>query len=264
MPDDARVGETRPRETVSTDWNTNANTHAHASAVADAATGQAETLGDAPRAGAMHYPARPEEGEGGEEEEKEEEQPTTTATLSKNALKRQRKVEYRAKMKALKKEQRKEQKAKEREEKKTEVAKRNETMTPEEAERDRAERLERSKAHRAEKIRLKEERLARLERAKEANTVRVVIDFDFEEFMTVRKRRSISTTDGFEDRQGRDFLYSNIPGISTFLLFYSLFHSPSSGTPCRRMRSGASCSRPTLPTARTAKPRCPFISCSRL
>ena len=118
-------------------------------------------------------------------------QQDNTQQLSKNALKRLKRKEHNEKVKQLKKQQERERKAKAKEDKLALIAERNAGLSEEEIRADREARQARARAHRAEQVKEKEERAARLKKAKEDGEYRVVIDYDFEAYMTEAEIRSI-------------------------------------------------------------------------
>jgi len=142
------------------------------------------TVGAEGGSGAMHPRDEGAEGGGGERKD-------NTQQLSKNALKRLKRMEHKEKVKQLKKQQERERKAKAKEDKLALIAERNAGLSEEERRAEREARQARARAHRAEQVKEKEERAARLKKAKEDDEYRVVIDYDFEAYMTEGEMRSI-------------------------------------------------------------------------
>jgi len=132
----------------------------------------------------MHPRDEGAEGGGGERKD-------NTQQLSKNALKRLKRMEHKEKVKQLKKQQERERKAMAKEDKLALIAERNAGLSEEERRAEREARQARARAHRAEQVKEKEERAARLKKAKEDDEYRVVIDYDFEAYMTEGEMRSI-------------------------------------------------------------------------
>ena len=155
-------------------------------------------------------------------------QQDNTQQLSKNALKRLKRKEHNEKVKQLKKQQERERKAKAKEDKLALIAERNAGLSEEEIRAEREARQARARAHRAEQVKEKEERAARLKKAKEDGEYRVVIDYDFEAYMTEAEIRSIVQQTNFSyGANGRAAVrrWSTCCHVLDGLLTRSLAHS---------------------------------------